>query len=50
MEHFKDPYIFNRNKSLFKLDEKNRNKKKLPDPGEFLNFLELRLVPSLLVC
>jgi hypothetical protein len=29
--------------------KKNKNKKKLPDPGELVNLLELRLVPLLLV-
>ena len=50
MEHLKAPYIYNLNKSLFKLDKENKNKKKFPDPPELLNLLELCLIPLLLVC
>jgi len=41
MEHFKAPYFYNLNKSLFKLDKENKNKKKLPNPEELLSLLEL---------
>jgi hypothetical protein len=34
----------------FKKKGEPPNKKKLPDPGELLNLLELSLMPKLLVC